>query len=138
MKNYIILSVSAAALFFVGGTYAQSSILESSMDHDMDHGQHNMHKQKKSESPLLKHTVKKLKQVPASGESREAGFDSSHVMEHSDVNDQLARKCAQASRGIIILDNKSWESCGGKPKGVASAKLDKKAASGHDGHAQHN
>jgi hypothetical protein len=31
----------------------------------------------------------------------------------------LATLCAQATRGLIMLDNATWEKCGGKPEGAS-------------------
>ena len=81
----------------------------------MDHS-----KMSKMPAPKVKAgKLKILKKMPESGKVREGGYDSSNAMEPTSVRDTLARRCALASRGIIMLDNATWKRCGGKPKGAA-------------------
>ena len=40
-------------------------------------------------------------------------------MEPTSARYSLATRCAQASRGLIMLDNATWKRCGGKPEGAA-------------------
>jgi len=35
------------------------------------------------------------------------------------MGNDFASLCAQGSRGLIMLDNETWEKCGGKPDGAA-------------------
>jgi hypothetical protein len=78
----------------------------------------------------------RLDQVPHSGRAREAGSDGRYAMESTTVEASLATRCAQASRGLIMLDNAGWKACGGKPKGAAPGP--KPAPAMHGDHAGHN
>jgi hypothetical protein len=57
--------------------------------------------------------------MPASGKAREAGFNDCYVMEPTSSRDEIATQCAQGTRGLIMLDNATWERCGGKAKGAS-------------------
>ena len=113
------------------------------MDHSkhkgMDHGQHNMtgkksYKQKKTAARKLE----KLDIMTKSGIAREAGFDGKYAMETTTARDSLKMRCAKASRGLIMLDNKSWKKCGGKPKGWAKGPGKQKTQSmDHSQHSNH-
>ena len=61
----------------------------------------------------------KLNRISASGRSREATFDGRYNMESTSVDNDLKTRCAQGSRGLVMLDNATWEACGGKPEGAA-------------------
>ena len=63
--------------------------------------------------------LKMLKHQPASGAAREAGSDGRYVMESTGMDADLQQRCAQASRGMVMLDNAAWQRCGGKTPGVA-------------------
>lgn len=77
----------------------------------------------------------KLDIVPVSGIAREGGYDNSFMMESTSAGNSLQTRCAQASRGIIMLDNATWEQCGGKPKGVPGGEIkDEQGTSGHGSH----
>ena len=107
------------------------------MDHSkMDHSGHNMHGpaigQPKSGATGK---LKNLSTMPPSGRAREAGSDGRYAMESTTVDSSLEVKCAQATRGIIMLDNATWKRCGGKPKG-ASMGVDKPAEGDHQ-HMHH-
>lgn len=52
---------------------------------------------------------------PTSGKAREAGFDGTELMEATSADASLAVRCAQASRGLIVLDRATWAQCTGKP-----------------------
>jgi len=52
---------------------------------------------------------------PASGKAREAGFDGTELMESTSADASLAVQCAQASRGLIVVDRATWAQCTGKP-----------------------
>lgn len=76
--------------------------------------------------------LKVLPRIPDSGKAREAGFDGRYAMEPTTMPSKMANRCALASRGIIMLDNRSWKSCGGKPKGaLPGPKKAKKTAHQH-------
>ncbi|MFV2055668.1 MAG: hypothetical protein ACC707_04335 [Thiohalomonadales bacterium] len=106
---------------------------ESMQQHDskqaMEKGSHEMHNSM-SDMKGMHHDMKKdakkssnslvtLKTLPASGVSREGGYDGRYAMEATTVTEPLSDRCAKASRGIVMLDNKTWEKCGGKPDGLA-------------------
>lgn len=63
--------------------------------------------------------LKILRQIPASGKVREAGFDGKYGMESTTIFADLDTLCAQGSRGIIMLTNDTWQQCGGKPSGAS-------------------
>lgn len=65
--------------------------------------------------------LQKLAAMPASGESREGGYDDRYVMESTDVSNVLKIRCAQASRGLVMMNNTEWSRCGGKPEGAVQA-----------------
>ena len=101
-----------------------------------DHSGHNMH------GPVVAQTksgksqrLQKLSTMPPSGQAREAGSDGRYVMESTSVEHSLSTKCAQASRGIVMLDNATWRKCGGKPVG-ASMGSDKDVGQQHQ-HMHH-
>ena len=111
-----------------------SSASDQHADHDMGEMQHDMAGHAQHEKPGTKtmtssESLKKLKQLPSSGKSREANYDNSYYMHNTSLDQTLEAKCALASRGLIMLDNESWKKCGGKPigwsKGIASAQTDK-------------
>lgn len=97
---------------------------------EMDHSPHTMH-----QPPASDHeghagmqtgyattggaALTKLDAIPASGKAREAGFDDRYVMEPTSARYDIATQCAHGSRGLIMLDNATWERCGGKPKGAS-------------------
>lgn len=92
------------------------------MDHsqhkDMDHStmQHSQNETMYT-APVQKGKLQKLPELPASGKAREAGSDGRYAMEPTSVNDNIRTKCAKATRGLVMVDNKTWAQCGGKPKG---------------------
>jgi hypothetical protein len=57
--------------------------------------------------------------IPPSGRAREAGSDGRYHMAPTSREADLATLCAQATRGLIMLDNATWEKCGGKPEGAS-------------------
>jgi len=68
-----------------------------------------------------KATLQKLAVIPASGKAREGGYDSRYAMESTDVSNALSTQCAQASRGLVMMNNAKWSRCGGKPDGAVQA-----------------
>jgi len=60
-----------------------------------------------------------LDSIPPSGRAREATSDGRYNMESTSVNNDLLTRCAQGSRGLVMLDNETWKKCGGKPEGAA-------------------
>ena len=63
--------------------------------------------------------LQQLNKIPTSGRSREATFDGRYNMESTSVINDLDSQCAHASRGLVMLDNATWEKCGGKPEGAS-------------------
>ena len=68
---------------------------------------------------VKKGRLNQLSTMSTSGRSREAGYDSRYAMEPTSTRTRLSEKCAQATRGLVMLDNATWKRCGGKPKGAA-------------------
>jgi hypothetical protein len=109
---------------------------------EMDHSQH-MHMDHSSmqhapSKPMYKGQaqegqLQRLSEMPASGKAREAGSDGRYAMEATSVNDDIRTKCAKASRGLVMVDNKTWKQCGGKPKGWSDGVGDAKPMD----HSQH-
>lgn len=100
-----------------------SLLLASSMAYaQTDHSDHSQHQaQPTYVAPEQKGELAKLPEVPASGMARENGFDERSRMESISSSDALAQQCAMGTRGMLMLDNKTWEKCGGKPKGAAES-----------------
>jgi hypothetical protein len=120
-------------------------VLAADMDHSkMDHSKIN-HSNMIHDASLAstakvqgKATLQKLAVIPASGKAREGGYDSRYVMESTDVSNALQAQCAQASRGLVMMDNAKWSRCGGKPDGAVQASRstadDAKTMNEHAGH----
>lgn len=115
---------------------------------EMDHGQHMSMEQKMDHSamqgkmqksvPKTTPNLEMLAHMPSSGHAREGGSDGRSVMESIDVTNSQATRCAQASRGLVMLDNAAWSRCGGKPEGAAhgpqAAGAKGAVMKGHAGH----
>ena len=117
---------------------AGAPVLAEKMDHSkMDHSSM-LHD--KSLTVTSKNRVnaasQKLAAIPASGKAREGGYDDRYVMESTDVSNALQIRCAQASRGLVMMNNAEWSRCGGKPEGAvqASRSVHDKATNEHAGH----
>ena len=100
--------------------------MEQNQPMNMDHSQHmNMDNSSmqhaSSESikslPVKQGQLQRLSEMPASGRAREAGSDGRYAMEATTVSDDIQTKCAQATRGLVMVDNATWAQCDGKPKG---------------------
>lgn len=122
-------------------TLAFSNVIAAEMDHSkmkgMDHSKMDHSKTTHMMAPKPKKgKLAMVKEQPASGKAREAGSDGRYHMESTTNRNSLAIQCAQASRGLIILDNKTWARCGGKTKGVAEGPKASKGGehSRHSGH----
>ena len=91
------------------------------MAEEMDHSQHKSMGDSKDmiKQPKVKGRLDVLSTMTKSGQSREAGYDGKYIMETTTVKDGVTIQCAKASRGLIMLDNKTWKKCGGKPAGGA-------------------
>ena len=92
------------------------------MDHSQHEGMDHSNMQHAPNQPTYTTKVRKgklqnLPELPASGKAREAGSDGRYAMEPTSVNDNIRTKCAKATRGLVMVDNKTWAQCGGKPKG---------------------
>ena len=124
---------------------AGTSVLATEMDHSaMDHSKMNRSNMIDDTSLAStaevqgKATLQKLAVMPASGKVREGGYDSRYAMESTDASNALAVQCAQASRGLVMMDNAKWSRCGGKPDGAVQASRstgdDAKTMNEHAGH----
>ena len=104
---------------------------------EMDHSQHQGmdHSQYMKQQSKVKGRLDVLSTMTKSGEAREAGYDGKYQMEPTTINDSVMTQCAKASRGLIMVDNKTWKKCGGKPAGWA--KGPGKQASQPMDHSQH-
>ena len=119
---------------------AGSPVLAADMDHTkMDHSSMMSDTSLTATSKVReKETLQKLSTMPASGKAREGGYDGRYVMESTDVANPLQRRCAQASRGLVMMSNAEWSRCGGKPDGAAQASQSAagkaRTANDHSGH----
>jgi hypothetical protein len=59
--------------------------------------------------------------APPSGKARESGFDGNDMMESTGVDNVASVQCAQAARGIIMLDRAASANCGAAPAEAAPA-----------------
>lgn len=119
-------------------------------EHDM-HSQHGAmqhtggeHHAKSNSMAMESSDLPRLQAMPSSGKSREAGFDGRYVMESTSAQASVATRCAQASRGLVMVDNATWAECGGKPQGWskgigdrANANMNTQPAMDHSQHMGH-
>ena len=109
---------------------------------EMDHSQHQgmdhstMQPAPSYSGPVKKGRLQKLMELPTSGKAREAGSDGRYAMEPTSVNDDIRTQCAKASRGLVMVDNKTWAKCGGKPQGWSEGPGDAKPMD-HSQHMMH-
>jgi len=112
--NYRWMPLLAAAAFA-----AVTQAVE--MDHSMmgqgamDHAEMQQHN-----APAPKPALDRLPTMPPSGAAREAGFDGKYAMESTSAFDDSATRCAQASRGLVMLDDAGWANCGGRLEAAAA------------------
>jgi hypothetical protein len=117
---------------------------------EQDATEHNMHSQhdamQQSDAEHHAHStnmamesadLSRLQAMPSSGKSREAGFDGRYVMESTTAQASVATRCAQASRGLVMVDNATWAECGGKPQGWSKGIGDRTTAHPAMDHSQH-
>lgn len=121
-----------AHTLFVTVLLASSQLLYAQTDHSA-HGKHQA--KPAYTAPKHKGQLDALPSIPDSGKAREAGADDRYIMETTSSGDSLAQKCAKGTRGIVMLDNKTWQRCGGKPKGAAQGL--EKQQKGQVDHSQH-
>jgi len=137
MNQRIYLAVAMMAAVFAPGIAGAAEMDHSKMT-GMDHSKMDHSKMMHMSPPKTKKgKLAMVKEQPASGKSREAGFDGRYNMEPTTALNSLATQCAQASRGMILLDNKTWARCGGKTKGVAEGPMPAKAGGSHSSHSGH-
>jgi hypothetical protein len=112
-------------------------------EHDM-HGQHSAmqhaggeHHAKSNSMAMESAELPRLQAMPSSGKSREAGFDGRYVMESTTAQASVATRCAQASRGLVMVDNATWAECGGKPQGWSKGIGDRASTQPAMDHSQH-
>ena len=131
MKNTIVkLQVSLMTFLVIGLPALAADMDHSKMMHDTS--------LTTASTVIEKAALQKLSNMPASGKVREGGYDGRYLMESTDVANALQTRCAQASRGLVMMDNAEWARCGGKPDGAVqapqSATSKVKAANEHAGH----
>lgn len=139
-----LISKTGMALVFIIAMPSLTIAAEmdhSRMDHSkMDHSKkgkmdHGMNGPKVAQPKAVKKgKLNRLPAMPASGRSREAGYDGRYAMEPTSNRSRLSEQCAQASRGIVMLDNATWKRCGGKPEGAAMGP-ERKGAGGKMDHS---
>ena len=114
-QQYTLITFSLLTLFMYGSNAAEMDHSQHmNMDHsNMQHAPSNQMSMKPSQHGKLQ----RLSEMPASGKAREAGSDGRYAMETTSVSDDIQTKCAKATRGLMMVDNKTWAQCGGKPKG---------------------
>ena len=112
-------------------------------EHDM-HSQHDAmqhvegeHHAKSSGTTMESADLPRLQAMPSSGKSREAGYDNRYVMESTTAQASIATRCAQASRGLVMVDNATWDKCGGKPGGWSKGVGDRAGARPAMDHSEH-
>ena len=118
-----------------------SPVLAAEMDHSKMNHSNMIHDRSLTSTSKSQATaeLQKLAVIPTSGKAREGGYDDRYVMESTDVADALPVRCAQASRGLVMINNAEWARCGGKPDGAVQASRSttgKAMTSGE--HAGHN
>jgi hypothetical protein len=112
-------------------------------DHDIqsqhDAMQHSEgeHHAKSSSMTMESVDLPRLQTMPSSGKSREAGYDDRYVMEPTTAQASIATRCAQASRGLVMVDNATWAECGGKPGGWSKGVGDRVGARPAMDHSEH-
>ncbi len=124
MKNLVNKLAMAIVFVVVLPAIAVAAEMDhSQMDHSkMDHSKmgHGMNGPKMPQPKAVKKgQLNRLSAMPPSGRPREAGYDGRYAMEPTSTRTRLSEKCAQATRGLIMLDNATWRRCGGKPKGAS-------------------
>ncbi len=140
MRNILItLKVCLMTALLVAG----APVLAAEMDHSIMDYSSMSHSNMLHDSSLTitskkqgKAALQNLSAMPASGKAREGGYDDRYVMESTDVSNALQIRCAQASRGLVMMNNAEWSRCGGKPEGAvqASRSVHDKATNEHAGH----
>ena len=117
-------------LFSVALTHAET-------DHSGDKMDHSQHQTKPAyTAPVQKGELAPLSEMPASGVARESGSDGRYLMEPTSASDTLQQLCAKGTRALVMLDDKTWEKCGGKPQGAAEGPGQAKAVD-HSQHQMH-
>jgi hypothetical protein len=153
MKTILLNGCTAVLLLLTGPLWAAESNPHEHMS--MDHSQHQamqpaaMPAGDKDHSTMdhsaMHHAaaattapaLTPLTAMPASGQAREGGYDGRYVMEATDAAHSLQLRCAQASRGLVMLDNAGWEHCGARPTGAAQGQPASPPSATMEGHAGH-
>lgn len=116
------------------------SISHETMSNDQHHGHEAMHDTTKPGLSSMAKTAPellRLNALPPSGKSREANFDNTYFMQSTALEQPLEVKCALASRGLIMLDNDSFQKCGGKPVGWSKGITAAQKTEDHSQHMNH-
>lgn len=82
--------------------------------------------------------LKMLKKLPASAEARAGGYEGRYRMISTGMEISIENKCSLASRGLIMLENRAWQTCGGKPEGIPISKASDQMPQGATGHEHHH
>jgi hypothetical protein len=130
----LLACLAAAVVTAVEMDHSQHGAQDMMEKMEMDHSQYMTPAHQGAMQPL-----QQLHAMPASGKAREGGYDGRYVMESTGHALSAMERCAQASRGLVMLDNASWTDCGGKPQGAAvSGVVQAPSRSGaHAGHHTH-
>lgn len=84
-----------------------------------------------------KSILSRLDSIPASGKSREAGFDGRYVMEPTGQDDSSLSQCLKADRGLVMIDSVTKLKCAGKASGQSMEVTGESAKMDHGAHSQH-
>ncbi len=112
-----------------------------SMANQQHHNHEAMHSNVKAGSSFSESAaaldLPRLNSLPPSGKSREANFDNTYFMHNTALEQPLEVKCALASRGLIMLDNDSFQKCGGKPAGWSKGITAAQTSNDHSQYMNH-
>ena len=118
-----------------GEHHSEKMPMEKSADQPMNHDMHQMNGNHDVSSMHGKPSGAKnsaslnaLAEQPKSGKAREAGYDERYVMEDTSLHQTINRRCALASRGLIMLDKASWSQCNGQSAGSTKPTVSKPAS----------
>ena len=112
MKRYTAIFLTGAILLMAPTVYGAGG------EH-ASHGNHQMQKVEEYNKPMQDGELNSLTEIPGSGKAREANFDGRYRMEPTGTSSLTRTLCAQASRGLIHIDNETWKLCGGKIEGAS-------------------
>ena len=134
-QNYFIVILGLSMVFVNNAMAIERD--HDAMQHDTGHVQHDGMNHKvvsgkhsimnadgkqtmSSYSAREENTLVQLDSVPASGKSREAGYDGRYAMEPTRHDDDIATQCAKASRGLVMIDKATLSKCNDKVSGTTA------------------